>query len=444
MVTYGTTTIPSDQITVQAGGTVAISAAFDNSIGLIGGYDSANGSATGGTVVTVDSPSDAQNKFGDESELYEAVKLAFDNGAATVKALPVTETAVTGEDPSSGTSGELANAPVMDPNIHDEHDITDQNGNTVNVSYEVAAETVSGTEAYVNPVNGNFKGDGNTTYLIDYTYGDYSTAELTKMVDESPRIVCALTENETVLSDLVGEINSTATDFDFMHAVGGAVPAQLDGDTATSTEASNYASNYSDSQDERRLSLVAAPRGYIDDDNVDMERTASAVGGYLASLPLGISATNDSISGFQTLRTPLQPSDAGNLIDEQVLPLIDYPPITIAKDMTTSTEPKFERVYAMQVIDEATEASHLISREFVGDQNTVTNRAQLATTHRNTYNSFRSDSPPLLDEFTVSVRQDSIDENKVNVEIGLDVVDVMDTIDMTITVGDIIRNGGAS
>lgn len=437
MVTYGTTAIPSDQITVLAGSTVAVSVAFENSVGLVGGMDTTNGTATAGEVTTVSSSTDAADKFGDGSELHEAVQHAFQNGAGTVYALPVAETDAT-ESFSSTATGTVENSPVMDPNVHDEHEVTVTDTETstdldVNYVYDGTPSQPSESGAVnFNPTTGEWAADAAASYDISYTHGDYSTDALQPLLDESPRIVAALTENESVVNDLATELNARATNFDFMHAVAGASP-------------SVDPSDYDDGVDERRVSLVYPSRGYTDAAETNEVRTIAAIGGYLAGLALGLSATNDSLGGFTSLKNPLNgPQDAGALIDKQVMPLLDYPPVTITKDMTTSTEAKFERVYAMQVIDEATEISHQISRTFIGEQNTQANRTVLHRSHRNAYLGMQNGEPPLIDGFNVEVEEDSSDPNKVNVEIGLDVVDVMDTVDVTVTVGEIVQNGGAA
>lgn len=437
MVTYGTTTIPSDQITVLAGSSVAISVAFENSIGLVGGMDTANGTATDGEVTTVRSPTDAADKFGSGSELHEQVTLAFQNGAGTIYALPVEEASTT-ETFGATSSGTVANVPVMDPNVHDEHEVTardtvDSVDMTVNIVYDTPTQPTDSDTMQFNPVTGEWAADESSDYDITYDYGDWSATALEPILDESPRIIGLLTENEPTVNTLATELNSRATNFDFMHSVAGANPTV---DPA----------NYSDGVDERRVSLTFPSRAYVDAAETDEHRTVGAVAGYLASLPLGLSSTNDQIGGFTSLaRTPsgYGPSDAGNLVDEEVMPLLDYPPVTIVKDMTTSTEPKFERVYAMQIVDEATELSHLISRNFVGGQNTSATRQNLRRSHENTFLGMENGSPKLLDDYTVSVEEDSSDPKQANVTIALDVVDVMDTIDATITVGDIVRNEGA-
>lgn len=427
--TYGTNTIPSDQITVQSGGTVAVSAAFETTLGLVGGMDTSNGSANTGTVKTVESTADADTFFGEDSELAYQASLVFNqqDSADTLYAVGVDETQVTGEDPSSGTSGQLSNAPVFDPNVQPEHTIDDQNGNTINVSYDVASETVSGTEGYVNPVNGNFKGDGNTTYLLDYSYGDYSSA-ITEVAKKVPRIISVLTENTSVGNTLLTEINSRDTDFEFIHGQIGAMP---EADPAS----------YSDGFDDRRLSVVASPRGYVDTANTEERRMMGATGSKEAGKTLGLSTTFEPVAGFADLRTKYTNAELGTFIDSEVYPVRQSGGIQIVKDMTTSTDVRFERVYASEIVDEVTEVSHNISQDFIGNPNTEENRISLEESHRTSYSEFVADN--LLDAYTVAVKQGT-NPDEVVVNIGVDVVDVMDLIDVTITVGSIIQNGGAA
>lgn len=442
MVTYGTSVIPSDQITVISGGTVAVSAAFENSIGLMGGMDVSSGTANEGEVTRVSSPSDAQQKFGQDSELHEAAQLAFQQGVNTMWALPVEETSVSAEVQSS-QNGSVANAPVFDPRVNEEHSITatdtgagDADINLVDEPPTSAPSTTDQIDFY--PPTGEYYADAapDGDYEFTYDHGDYSSTAMEPLIDRSPRIVVVLSENESVTNDLATELNNRAVGFDFMHGVTGSQVSVSD------------VPNYSNSVDERRISMVYPSRAFTDAAETNEERTPAAVGGYLASLALGLSSTNDGVGGFVSLKNPLTgPSEAGTMRDAGVLPLLDHGGdrgITIVQDMTTSTEPKFERVYAMQVIDEMTEISHIISREFVGDQNTEANRQSLRRSHENAYIGARDGVPPLLDDFTVSVQENQSDPNQVDVNIGLDVVDVMDTVNVTITVGNIVRGNDVS
>lgn len=436
-LSYGTTSIPSDKYDVVEGGTVQVSAAFERTVAVVGGMDTDNGTATEGNLVNVTDSSDAQSKFGDGSELHEAIKIIYNNGASDVYALPVSETETT--ENSIGTSGTLSNTPLFDPNIHDEHsiDFVDTGGTdpSTTVTYDDPANlSLSTDEAAVNPITGEYEIDSAASgqYDVTYTYGDYSSSVLQTAADQDTRIVAVLTEAESVVNNLATELDGQDDDFVFQHGVAGATPVIDPTDTST------YTSNYSDGVDDERITLVSSPRGYIDDAETDEHRTISGISGYLSGLPLGLSSTNDTIDGYTALRSDFTPSQASTLIDNQVMPLIDWPPVTIVKDMTTSTTQKFERVYSMQVIDEVTELSHTINREFIGDQNTNSNRKQLDRSLRNMLKGLAEDTPPLLSDYTVSVKQNTSNDNQVDVEIGLEVVGVMDTIDVTITVGDIV------
>lgn len=432
MATFGTNTIPSDQITVQSGGTYAISAAFSTTVGLVGGMDTTNGSATPGKTVTVESSADAATKFGEDSELKEQVDFALANGAGTIYATPVSETQTT-ESVSSTASGALSNAPALDPNVQPEHDITAQDTNEgasvdVNVVYDSPPDTPTTSNTInLNPVTGEFEADESSSYDITYTHGDYAGA-ITSTIKKVPRFVAVLTESTSVANDLLSNLKDKAKDFDFMHGIVGALPEVAP-------------SEYSDNFDDRRLIVVAPSRGYTDAANTNMVRTMGAVGGKQAGKALGDSTTYEAVDGFADLNTKYTNQELGTLIDNQVYPLKQASGIQVVKDMTTSSDAKFERVYASEIIDESTEISHQISQNYVGEANTESNRFALGESHASSYSEMEEDN--LLDAYTVRVSEGP-NPDEVDVTIGLDVVDVMDVIDVEITVGDVITNGGAS
>lgn len=432
MATFGTTAIPSDQITVQSGGTFAVSAAFSTTVGLVGGMDTANGNATPGETIKVESSADAETKFGAGSELKEQVDLALANGAGTIYATPVSETQTT-ESFSSTGSGAVANTPVFDPRVNGEHtvdvqDTTDGVSVTVNYVDESPPSTPSDADTMnFNTTTGEWDADSSSSYDITYSYGDYAGA-ITSNLKKVPRFVTVLTENTSVANDLLTNLNDYAQNFDFMHGVVGAMP-----DVTPSA--------YSDNFDDRRLIIVAPSRAFTDSANTNMVRTLGGVGGKQAGKELGDSTTYEAVNGFADLNRKYTNSELGTLIDNQVYPLKQGGGIKVVKDMTTSTDAKFERVYASEVVDEATELSHEISQNFVGEANTESNRFALGESHASSYAEMEDDD--LLDAYSVQVTEGA-NANEVDVSIGLDVVDVMDLIDVEITVGDVITNEGAS
>lgn len=432
MTTFGTTAIPSDQITVRSGGTVAISAAFQTTVGLVGGMDTANGNATPGEVETVESSADAATLFGDDSELKEQVDLALANSAGTIYAVGVSETQNTETFAATG-SGALTNTPALDPNVQPEHSISARDtvaasDVTVNIVYDSPPSTPADANTMnLNPVTGEWDADESTDYDITHSYGDYAGA-ITAVIKKVPRFVTVLTENTSVANDLLTNLNNYAQDFDFMHGVVGALPDVTP-------------SSYTDSFDDRRLVVVAPSRAFTDTANTDMVRTTGAVGGKQAGKALGDSTTYEALNGFADLNNQYTNSELGTLIDNQVYPLKQASGIKVVKDMTTSTDAKFERVFASEITDESTEISHQISQQFIGEANTDSNRFALGESHASSYSEMESED--LLDAFHVSVSEGA-SSDEVNVDIGLDIVEMMDTIDVTITVGDVVTNGGAS
>lgn len=437
---YGTTVIPSGQITVLSGGTVQVALGEESSVSLIGGMDVPNGTATEGETVQVTSGSNAEELFGTNSELARQVDLAQQNGATPIYCTPVEETETT-ESISAGTSITLTDAP-MDPTVHPDEEITVTDTDTstdltVNIVYEDPVSSPSNADtANVNPITGEVVVDASGNYDVTYTHGDYDAA-ITNAVAENARYPVPLTERASVINSALTEINAAASNFNFSRAVAGIIPF-ADTDNPDTN-------NYTDSIDDQRAVLVGSPRGYLDEAETEEARTAGAVAAHIASLPIGISSTYDQIDGFTSLRTELTPTEAGQLIDAQVTPLIrTQGSVTIAKDMTTSTDSVFERVYVCDIADELTEASHIVSQNYIGEQNTNQKRLNLARSHRNFLLDARDSTPTLLDAFTLNVSENQSNPNQVDVEIGLDVVNVMDTIDVTIRVGNVISFEGTN
>lgn len=439
MPTYGYNTIPGDEITTKSGGTVEVGVAFDASVALIGGYDAVNGSASANSVHEIESLSEAETKFGADSELHKQVEFAFDNGAATVYAVPVAETSTT-ESFASVQSGTLSNAPAMDPNVNTEHDITAQDTTagtsaTVNIVYASAPSAPSSSnEINLNPVNGEWKADASSSYDITYDYGDYSGAIKSGVLDENPRYPIVLTENQSVASTLDTELGTEADNFDFMRGIVGGMPDTKPAD-------------YSDSFDSQRLIVVEAARATKDNTEY---RTTGAVGGKLANNDLGDSATYESLNAetFDSLKGhPQTPSEAGDFIDKQVLPLAELDEIKIVKGITTSTTAKFQRIHKAEVADEGTEISHIIAQDFVGENNTPERRDdfrdRLLLDLRGMANDGLLASSDGTRPYSVKVIGGATD-TEVDVTIGMDIVDVMEDIDVDISIGDVITNQGAS
>jgi hypothetical protein len=430
---YGTTTsVPDTSVGIEQGGTLAVSAAFESTVGLVGGYDSANGTATEGEVTTIESSPQAGTEFGDNSELKAQCDLAFNNGASLIYAVPVAETSET-ETLTGTASAVLANVPVFDPRVNDEHsiDITDTGeGASVTVNYvdNTPTSPSDSNTANLNPATGEVEFDESSDYEVTYSYGDYSTA-IDKVTAKVPRSVGVCTESTEVTNDLLTVLNQYDTDFDFMH---GYVGKNVDLDNL---------SGYSQSFNDRRLAIVSAARGYTDEAETNEVRTVGAVAGKQAGKELGDSAASEPLRGFASLKQSPTNTKAATLIDNGVYPLQQSGGIKVVKDTTTSDLEKFSRVAWSEIVDEVAAISDSIGSSFVSKANTKENRNLLDKSLNASFRELRDDN--LLDTFFVRVSEGA-SSGDVDVDIGVDVVDYMDNINIDITVGDVVLNGGAA
>ena len=431
--TYGTTSsLPSTQVIVDSGATVQVGAAFETTAGLIGGYDADDGSATGGDVEQITSSSEAVAAFGEDAELTTQCNLALQNGATTIYAAGVEETTTT-ENLSATSSATLSNAPLFDPRVQPDESVTVTDTSeaasvTVNYVDETPTTPSESNTANLNPITGEVEFDESSDYDVEYSYGDYETA-VENVMQFVPRAVGVLTENTSVVNDALGEANTYDVNFDFTHVFGGEFVDFED------------VPNYSNAYDDRRLAVVTSPRAYTDETETTEVRTIGAVVGKQAGLPLGDTSTVESLSGLVSLKDTPSNTQAAAMIDKGLYVLQERGAVTVVKDTTTSSDPRFERVAWSEIVDEATEISNVISQNFIGEANTEDNRLRLGENHRSAYDELLADN--LLDEYVVSVSE-SADPSVVDVDIGLNVVDYMDRIEVDIRVGDVVTNGGAA
>lgn len=421
---YGTLEIPGDQVTVSGGGTVSVPLGPNNVVGLVGGMDTSTGSATPGSVEEVATVADARDKFGQNSELYEQVSLATQNGAPTILAVGVEETETTDQF-SASSSGTLSEIP-FNPDVQYEHTIEVASGEDVVITYEdgFSAPTAQNT-VKINPVTKNWKADTSGSYDITYTHGDYTTA-ISAMAEKTPGFLTVLHEATSLINEGATLANEKDDNFGFMEVVGNTVPGVTP-------------SSYNHSYDDFRVTVASTARGYLDDAQTKLARTAGAYAGKLASKELGVSSTYDNLQGFTGLEDEYTPKQAGDLVDAGVTPIIQFGGHKVVKDMTTSTDSRFERVYAVRVADEVAQASHIINQDFTGEQKTDENLRLLERSHRRVLDTMVSGSPQMLNNYTFEYVPKA-DDNTVGIEMGVDVVNVIDNIDVSLVVGDVVTN----
>lgn len=446
-VTYGESNIPGTVLTARVSSTTAVSLAFESSVCLIGGYDDVNGnlsssSYSAGELIDDVSEQQAENLFGEDSELHNQVRLAFLGGAGRVQCVPLPETSTT-ETFAAVSSGTLSDDPI-DPRVNTEHSITAQDtvaaaSVDVNLVDDDPPSTPSSSNTInLNPTTGDWEADESSDYDISYDYADWSTS-ITNAAPSDARFITALTENDSHLSTLLTDVKNEAQDFDFKRAVGG-IPPQAD------------PANYTIPFDDQRMVLTAPARGTALDQTV---RLSGAIAGAMAGTELGGSATGDQLSGVTGVGVRYTKSDLTNFGSnsdlERITPVRRGPDgFEIVEDLTTSTTEKFQKVYKVEIVDDIAYACHLVARRFISEPNTVDSRElALEAPIRATLRDAADNSPPLLsstdgsEPFAVTSSAGATDE-EVDLDIGIDVTGVAKLINIDLGVGPILTFEGAS
>lgn len=437
MTKYGTTVIPNDEIDVKAGSSVDISLAFSSSVGLVGSMDTNAGSANEGTVYNIGSVAEADDKFGVDSELRNAVKLAFNNGVQEVYAIAPKTTNTT--DSSISGSGTLANNPIVDIDVTTStisaRDTTDSEDETPIMVYSNTVSTANTDEFNINPISGDYNDDGaNNTYDVTYDYVKKTNFDsaVDSILNKDIRYLAIGTEDKDFIKSAVSKVETNAQDnFDFDHVIAGGIPNSTPSDWGTNNTYQNI--------DRKRCARPMSARGYMKTNSTRQARTCWGVAGYQASRDFGDSSTNDKIVGYESLFQDFNNSEMSDWISKRFMPLDQVGSQTkIIKDRTTADSNKFDRLYSNEIVDEITQGSHDINQPFIGELNSQENRDDLRENHQVLLREFLADN--LITSKSLTVKKDSNNADEVNVNIGVKVTQLMDTIDVSLTVGDVITN----
>jgi len=383
------------ELSIRPSPTVSRSGA-NNAVTIVGGADLDNSNVTAGEVTRVDSPVNAAEQFGD-SEIARAAAALTANNTNQQYAVAVPETEET-ESFTAKQEFSLSNAPIFDPTVHPDHEITvtdSGTGNdlTVEIVYDDTPSLPSGDDvANVNPVTGDVATDTASDYDVTYTYGNYQEA-IDAAADTPVRYLCPLTENASVKASVISALSSIAADFDFKRAVVGATPG-LD-----ATELADYVP----SERNWRLVEVAPARAEGGQGTV---RTQAAVCGLMASQPIGPDGSSlfDSLNGITSLSQSYRGTEAKAADGVTTVTRTGR----VAQAVTTSEANQFKNVYATEIIDDVALSLFDVADDYAGGPQDL---GDLRVLLRGVCQSAAGGSPPKLgfaqdtdaDPFDVSV-----------------------------------------
>lgn len=358
MATYGS--FPGVRVTTQSGGITSVAIGEEEKLVLFGEsfYDAS------GEVLEGDSSLDTQTsqpyqinarreadaRFGEGSEIADAMKEALANGANIDflygVAVPrkevgdVTATTPSGDAESVSTqTGTLANVEI-NANT-DEISVLDVDGTpsvvaTMDVEFRYSSAPPTPTDAdtiYINPLTGEYAADSAPSdhFEFNYRYNDYAAAfsasDVRGVVNEDETgVYAALSDSDAVSASLQGEVDSLRTNYKLVNAISVAEPndSQVLPDSETDNLNGGADARYDTSAYSTANNSVAeeyyykfAP-GRLQNDQATI---AGGVGGLFAGNPITDPIYNDVLQGYSGLEQTFSKTEADEMRAEDVIPV---------------------------------------------------------------------------------------------------------------------------
>lgn len=426
MVTIGNTKLPGVQTTVESASSTGVNVGAALEVGIVGQADLSAGSANANQVYEVTTPVKARDYFGDGSPLTVACIDALTEGAYPIHAVAVEEKSVTGEDISgtSGTSGTLAEGPVVEGDAGSVTFTVDSTAKTVVETLGDPANETPGTdEVYFNPVTGEFELDSSvsTSGDVDYTYLDFPAACDAMWGEADDLDVIGLTtENAAAVADALTEAEAHDDLYEFTAVVAGA-GTYLD------------PASFSNPHDSSRIQLLYPSR------NGDDETIIGSYLGLRASLGINASPMFKRLSTQKDLRTTLSRADQENLVDAYVVPLADESRgARVVEDLTcvdssNADEQSMSQLLHRLIVDYVTEVVNVLSERYIGELHTVQARNALEGEVSSEMNQLLS-----LQAITgYSVTVEKVDSLTASLDVGVNTVDPLRNIVATVAAGEV-------
>jgi len=487
VTTYGS--FPGVQVSVAGGGITAVAIGAEEKLVIFGeasyqddstltsdGDEDPLESGLTGSLETpeqINARLEADDTFGDDSELANAMKEALANGANIDFLYGVAPRRYNVIDETQPTqSGTLNNAPIWEERVSADENIAavtvDDDGGAsdipVEFSYDGAptapTDTDSGTAVEVviiNPLTGEYAADQAPVgdLQFSYKYLDWESAisstDVSNVIDEDDTAIYdIISDSDSVSSTASSEVSTLRTDYKLVNVVSGEEPNDNELITSDDEPISSDRSNYTRRDARYDTANYDTANQSIDADYyfkiapVRLEDTPETilggVGGLFAGNPLNDPIYNDPLSGYQTLEQSFTKSDADNMRDERVIPVRQAGSIRVKDNLSTSTATDWERDFWRRRI---TDRIILIGKT-IGD--TIIGRINDEQTRNAAGRLIRAEIRELVDDrllrpnteederWFVDVYESSTNPNGVKIDIGFTPYGIVKRVDETITV----------
>ena len=364
MTTYGST--PGVKLQTESGTITGVTIGREQYHVLVGVGDvSDTGSAATNDPVRIEGQNDAENKFGADSDIANATDRALNNGSNPDYLTGVKADVTTATETVSPT-GTLANVPIL-LNTDRITAETATSGDTLTPKFRFADPLPApGTdEVFINPYTGVINSDSTEDVDIDYDYADWASAfdSVKNYLDEGEfATINPLTSASSVVSDLVGTIDSMRDNYKMAVGLIAAEYNATDGDGEPIIDAPNFSSSL-----DNEFIFQAGPAYLASADSYDRYVGAlPAVGGVLAGNPTDDPIYDDVVQ-VDRLHRSITSADVGDLRSEYVIPIRDTGVVTIEDNHSTYDQQSnggWERDYFKRRVVDLT----IVNLYFVSDR----------------------------------------------------------------------------
>lgn len=428
MVTYGS--FPGVKVNVQGGAIAGAEVGREQKHFIValgeGGSQAAN------ETVQIQSRSDADAKFGGDSQLADQYRLARGNGSNPNFIYGVSPEVTEQTLTESGTStGQLSQAPIIpDSGRITATETAAGTDLTVNVEYGTVSAPSAG-EININPATGNWEIESSGDVEIVYDTADYQGALESidrEILENEFGIISLVSKFEEHASTLGSVVTSLRSKQKMVLGLTGAEPNATMPGGAPMIDTANYTDGIA-----TEGVFIAGP--------VETESGRSvigALGGLVAGNGLGDPVYRESINGITGMKQRVVKAEAGELRDKQVIPIKDQGTTRVAGNGSTSTESDWERaIYQRRIVDLVNITLTVVGEATIGSVNDQDTRDDLRSALRTELLQLANDD--LIKRNTQSetnyfVEVTDTDSDEVSVDVGVSLFGVVKKIPIEITI----------
>ncbi len=455
MATYGS--FPGVRVQTESGGISGVQIGEEEKLVLFGeaDYDSGtnevSGAASAEEVVQLNARREANDYFGDGSELAEAMKEALANGANMDYLYGVAVDRSTSTDEPIDATGTLDNVPVEENQEAVSFDTVAE----VEFRYNGAPATDGGYDTapedmvFLNPLTGEYAvSDGATSVPTQITYNHlgwesaFGATDVNNIVNEDETgVYVALSDSDLVSQDLQGQVSTLRNDYQLVNALTVAEPnaTQVSDDTPARARysTSDYSGTANQSIVEEYFYKFAPGR---------QEGSAATVmggmGGLFAGNPINDPIYNEALSGYQGLEQSFSKTDADNMRGEDIIPVRDAGTIRVKGNRSTAyseSDAVGADFWVRRITDRVILIGKLVGDNIIGRINDEETRSlaerQISAQMRSLVRDrlLRSNAGSEV-YWAVEVYEDSTNDDEVNIDITFTPYGIVKRVDETITI----------